>query len=115
MSNWLSLVIGVIIGLIFGWLIDMFWRRRPEVAGHTEDAIEPTRAVEWTLPTPPPVAEPPLAPETAPAVEPPLPPEAGAEVTRAAEVAARIRPMPAASRIRLAGFMLGQLRVNKTP
>ena len=90
MSNWLSLVIGVIIGLIFGWLIDMFWRRRPEVAGHTEDAIEPTRAVEWTLPTPPPVAEPPLAPETAPAVEPPLPPEAGAEVTRAAEVAAQV-------------------------
>ena len=70
MTNWLSLVIGVIIGLLFGWLIEMFWRRRSEVGGPEEGAVEPSRAVEWTLPAPAPVAEAPAAPEAAPAIEP---------------------------------------------
>lgn len=70
MSTWLSLVIGVIIGLLFGWLIDLFWRRRSEPDRPADVAVEPSRAVEWTLPQPAPVAEPPGLFEAEPAVEP---------------------------------------------
>lgn len=70
MSTWLSLVVGVIIGLLFGWLIDLFWRRRSQEASPVDDVVEPSRTVEWTLPQPAAVAEPPRVFEAPAVVEP---------------------------------------------
>lgn len=46
MSTWLSLVVGVILGLLFGWGIELFYRRRPRppVEAPDEAAVEP---VDW--------------------------------------------------------------------
>lgn len=88
MSNWLSLVIGVIIGLIFGWLIDLFWRRRQEMAASIEGAVEPTRTVERPILPPVPVVEPPASAEAAPV-----------ELTGAPTVEAEIPPVGEAAGI----------------
>jgi predicted flap endonuclease-1-like 5' DNA nuclease len=32
MSSWLTFVVGIILGLLFGWLIDLWYRRRKEAA-----------------------------------------------------------------------------------
>lgn len=46
MSSWLTLVVGVILGLLFGWLIELFNHRRPlpPTEAPTEAAVEP---VKW--------------------------------------------------------------------
>lgn len=50
MSTWLSFVVGVILGLLFGWLIELFWRRRPAVSEPADAVAAKGRAVEWTVP-----------------------------------------------------------------
>ncbi len=52
MTTWLSLVIGVILGLLLGWLIDLLWRRRSETTNLADDVVAPSRTVEWTVPQP---------------------------------------------------------------
>jgi len=111
MSNWLSLVIGVIIGLLFGWLIEMFSRRRKDVAGPVEGTAEPSRAVEWTLPPPVPVVEPSAVPEAAPAGEPAALLEAELEVSSVGEVAAQVEAE--ALGVDLGAVDLGEVDLDK--
>ncbi len=50
MSTWLSLVVGVILGLLFGWGIELFYRRRPRppVEAPDEAAVEAAvEPVDW--------------------------------------------------------------------
>jgi hypothetical protein len=48
MTSWLTFVVGVIVGLIIGWLMDMFYRRapRPEPVEHL------VGTPEWAQPLP---------------------------------------------------------------
>lgn len=110
MSTWLSLVIGIILGLIVGWLIDMLWRRRPEAPEAAEDVAAPGRAAEWTIPPPaapaletpeaPQAAELAVLPEASPAVELAVPPEAHAEEQAPVEeLLAQVEPGEAATEL----------------
>lgn len=112
MNTWLSLVIGVIIGLLFGWLIDMFWRRRPEAADPAGDAVEPSRAVEWTIPPPVTVAEAAAAPEAPLAVELAAPLEAELEVPSVEEVAAQVEAE--AIGVDLGAVELGEVELDES-
>lgn len=54
MSSWLTLVVGVILGLLFGWVIELFDRRRPRPTGETEEVVvtrttapAEVEAVDW--------------------------------------------------------------------
>lgn len=46
MSTWLSLVVGVILGLLFGWGIELFYRRRPRPSSEAPDEAPVEAAVE---------------------------------------------------------------------
>ena len=92
MTNWLSLVIGVILGLLFGWLIDLLWRRRPGAAEPADDVVEPSREVESAVPPPPPVTEPPVTPEMAEPREISAPLEPDMEDALAAGIVAAAGP-----------------------
>lgn len=45
MSSWLSLVVGVILGLLFGWVIELFYRRRPRSTDEAAVGIAVTPTV----------------------------------------------------------------------
>lgn len=51
MSPWLTLVIGVILGLLIGWLIDLFYRRR-DSATRGEAVETRTAPPDWVAPPP---------------------------------------------------------------
>ncbi len=64
MSPWLTFVIGVILGLLIGWIID-WWYRRRETAASLKPVETRAAPPSWT----PPQVETPTTPPVAPAVE----------------------------------------------
>lgn len=57
MAPWLTFVIGVIAGLVIGWLLDMIYRRAPR----PEATEQPVSAPNWTQPLAAPTPAPELA------------------------------------------------------
>ena len=100
MTNWLSFVIGVILGVLLGWLIDLLWRRRSEAAKPAGDVVAPGRAVESTVSQPPPVMESPATTGMAEPRETGVPLAPDTEDARAGEIMAASAPEPS-------GFDLG--------
>lgn len=56
MAPWLTFVVGIIVGLVIGWLLDMLYRRAPRGA----EEAQPDRTPEWAQPLPAAVASPEL-------------------------------------------------------
>lgn len=50
MSPWLTFVVGVIVGLLVGWMLDLFYRRRTEA--QPEVTSSAARQPEWAVPLP---------------------------------------------------------------
>jgi hypothetical protein len=48
MSPWLTFVVGIIVGLLAGWLIDMLYRRAPRPPSEEQ----PDRTPDWAQPLP---------------------------------------------------------------
>lgn len=48
MAPWLTFVVGIILGLVIGWLIDMLYRRAPR----SEAEELPDRTPDWAKPLP---------------------------------------------------------------
>ncbi len=84
MSSWLTFVVGVILGLLFGWLIDLLYRRRKEAA--LPEIIEPAAIAP----------EPPVEPEASQPPDWPAMSERVAEVAEEVEVPAGLAPQVAA-------------------
>lgn len=80
MSPWLTFAVGIIIGLLVGWVIDVVYRRRTDPARDVEPVEAGLAPPAWTTPLPgaPTEREAPAASEMESPVEPERPVDAEA-------------------------------------